>query len=417
VEAEMLRMMGASDAWRREAKEAELTAKKEESDARAKARAEAAARQAEARAKEKAEADEKRREARRREAEARAEAKAEEEARREEAQNAKRQDAEARAKEKAEADEKRREARREEAEARGKTRAEEEARREEARKAKRQETEERAKAKAEETERRKAAREADQEARAHAQAAANVAPGTGAQATEEGEEVDDTPLAPLTLEELLGAAAAPGVAQHVYLVTLSALLADAASAGAATSAPSEAAPSETPEEDAAQESTEEVAPKDPGTLTREGIRDAFLDALAQPAWPRRRGRPPTRALVAEKVVVFREEHQDGRVHYHVALKLPWAAPWEPLKDALRQRAGLCSHWSDTHRKWWSAVRYGVFTTVKKPVVDAEPLVHTVDGTAPDLYEESQAPFAAAGVKRRREQLEKEAVGRFGRSEW
>ena len=47
--------------------------------------------------------------------------------------------------------------------------------------------------------------------------------------------MDDAPLTPLTLSELCGAAAPAGVRQHVYLVTLSALVnASVAAAAAAT---------------------------------------------------------------------------------------------------------------------------------------------------------------------------------------
>jgi hypothetical protein len=294
--------------------------------------------------------------------------------------------------------------------------------------------EESAKAKAEAASRRKADRQAEQEARSQAQAAAKKEREEAAAAAahpDEEVEVDDEPLPPLTLEELCGPGAAPGVAQHVYLVTLSALVVDSATEAASGSSPGEAAPAQEPEGASEPQGIAAAAEpegpdgqagarpegaKDPDALSREEVRDALLDAIGNPVWratrtPSAVGRRAVRTLSVEKLVVFREEHRDGRIHFHIAVKLAWQTPWEPLKLALRQRSGLCSHWSDSHRKWWSALRYGVFTTPKKPVVDRAPVVHTADGRALDLYEESQEPFAAAGMKRRREGLEREAAGR------
>jgi hypothetical protein len=60
--------------------------------------------------------------------------------------------------------------------------------------------------------------------------------------------------------------------------------------------------------------------------------------------------------------------------------------------------------------WWSALRYGVFTTERKMTVDPKPLVHTSDGNILHLVEESQEPFQAKTLKRRREQKEAHAAG-------
>ena len=60
-------------------------------------------------------------------------------------------------------------------------------------------------------------------------------------------------------------------------------------------------------------------------------------------------------------------------HFHVALKLTCLARFLPLTAALRQRAGLASHWSTSHTEWWSVVRCGAFTTEHKASVDLTPL--------------------------------------------
>ena len=48
------------------------------------------------------------------------------------------------------------------------------------------------------------------------------------------------------------------------------------------------------------------------------------------------------------------------------------------------------------------MRYGTFTTERKPVVDEAPLAWTLDGEPLDLYAESQEPWNATLAKRRRE---------------
>ena len=410
-EEEKARKKGEAAAEAETRKEEQRQARRREEDERARQKAEDEGKRKEGRrleeeekAREKAEADAQRIAARRQEEEERAKRKA----------AAERQEEEARAQKKAEADARKEEQRQKVAEAR----AELTRQREEARQTRKEETAARARAKEETAAARKAEREANEQARAEAQAAGKKAPGEG-EATDG--EVDDTPLHPLTIEDLCGAAAPLGASQHVYLITFSALVADAPSAadaplsagGAAVGADagdSVAATEEAPGAHEAEEASEQEAARDPATLTREEVRDAVLHAVDNPAF-RQGGRRPIRKLYAEKLVVFREEHRDGRLHYHVALKLPWQVAWEPLKGALRQHSRLCSHWAETHKKWWSALRYGVFTTPKKPVVDSAPLTYAADGRPVHLYEECQEPFSAAGTKRRREAQEVAAAGK------
>lgn len=135
-------------------------------------------------------------------------------------------------------------------------------------------------------------------------------------------------------------------------------------------------------------------------VTREQIRDAVLDAVAHPAAPLHSagGRPRTRVFSVVKLVVFLEQP----LHFHVALRLSAESRFLPLKDALRQRSGFASHWSSTHSLFWSAVRYGVMATTRKPEIDGAPLVFTQSGQPLNLFEESQEPWNASAQKRRRE---------------
>lgn len=149
--------------------------------------------------------------------------------------------------------------------------------------------------------------------------------------------------------------------------------------------------------------------RDVAALSREDISKALQDAVANPssAGPRRGGRPRTRPLAIDKMVVFKE--MPGP-HFHVALKLSCDSRWLPFKEALRLRSQLASHWSTSHTMWWSAVRYGAAATPRKQTVDDAPLAWTPDGRELNLYEESQEPFVAKAWKRRREQKELGAEG-------
>lgn len=70
-------------------------------------------------------------------------------------------------------------------------------------------------------------------------------------------------------------------------------------------------------------------------VTREQIRDAVLDAVANPAAlpGSAGGRPRSTALSAIKLVVFLEMP----LHFHVALKLSAQSRFLPLKLALREK--------------------------------------------------------------------------------
>ena len=81
------------------------------------------------------------------------------------------------------------------------------------------------------------------------------------------------------------------------------------------------------------------------------------------------------AGIIQKLVVFKENHASGEVHFHIAIKFYGRGQrFGPLKAALRQRHRLASHWSCTHTQWWSAVRYGVIPSPRKQEVDATPAV-------------------------------------------
>ena len=82
---------------------------------------------------------------------------------------------------------------------------------------------------------------------------------------------------------------------------------------------------------------------DPSTWSWQQIKDAILDAALNPLTdPRSGGRPRQNAVEVKKMWVFRERHEDGTFHFHVALSLSENERFLPLKRSLRMRHGLAT---------------------------------------------------------------------------
>ena len=118
--------------------------------------------------------------------------------------------------------------------------------------------------------------------------------------------------------------------------------------------------------------------------------------------------------------IFREKHQGGHVHYHVAVKADRCFMFVPLKRKLLQQYGLASHWSCSHDGYATCVAYGHMPSLKKPLadLDPQPLLWAPEGFShPVLAEACVPPVTAVAVKayreqRRREQAEKGKVEKF-----
>ena len=145
------------------------------------------------------------------------------------------------------------------------------------------------------------------------------------------------------------------VAQRVYLLSVVRALASAAADGSAF--------------------------QDLNTLEREAIGRAVLDALDNPvpigqhSAGRRRQDEQNGSLVA-LLVVFKEFHADGDVHFHVALKLVRPFRFQRAKRTLQERHRLPCHFSCSHSLMWSTIRYGYMATPAKPDVDETPWIWT-----------------------------------------
>ena len=159
--------------------------------------------------------------------------------------------------------------------------------------------------------------------------------------------------------------------------------------------------------------------KDLETLTRKDVALAVVQAFNAPlptgsigGRPRKNPDEPNVLLV----VVYKELHKDGDVHFHVAVKLRANMRFKSAKRALQERDCLPSHFSCSHSRLWSSIRYGYIATPAKPDVDEEPWAWTPDWAGPaseaqsvDLFELSQEPFRADSWRKRREQHDKDAL--------
>ena len=135
---------------------------------------------------------------------------------------------------------------------------------------------------------------------------------------------------------------------------------------------------------------------DTATLTRDGLGQAVLKSFDEAVGGE--GRPRTREeSVVRKLAVFRETHEDNTPHFHVAIALVNPRAWGPAKRILRERDGIPSHWSCSHTQFWSALRYGVMPSLKKPTVDDSPWAWTKAGAGLSLRRAPSLPWDFAFV--------------------
>ena len=153
----------------------------------------------------------------------------------------------------------------------------------------------------------------------------------------------------------------------------------------------------------------------PGTMSREAIRDAVLDACAHPVAADRGNRARVQPVAARYLCVFREYHKaavDGSVftHVHIGVLAFKDFMFMPMKRALLQRHGLAANFSCSHTGYHSVVGYCVLPTRNKPqaALDPKPLVWAAKGEHPDLFDAAQEPTTVAALQRRMERRSKAA---------
>jgi hypothetical protein len=148
---------------------------------------------------------------------------------------------------------------------------------------------------------------------------------------------------------------------------------------------------------------------DVNTLQRQDVLEMVKKAFDEPlASPGRAGRPVTRQYsIVKRVIVFKEDHEDGDTHFHIAVLLKQPRSFTVAKRTLRERDHLPSHWSCSHTQMWSAVRYGAVPSLTKPDVDSSPATYSDDGSEVDVFAEAQRPWNADVWKFRHEDVEKQ----------
>ena len=165
--------------------------------------------------------------------------------------------------------------------------------------------------------------------------------------------------------------------------------------------------------------------RSPGTLSREGVRDAVLDAFANPVYEdagNRAAHNGGQQASVQRLVVFAEYHKPDdagavHLHYHVAVQCACSVRFLPLKRSLRARHNLASHWSCSHVGYWSAVRYCAMPSPAKPAdaLDPCPLAWKSDGEHEPLDECMEQPSNASAIAGRRLQARRQAA-QAGREE-
>jgi hypothetical protein len=149
--------------------------------------------------------------------------------------------------------------------------------------------------------------------------------------------------------------------------------------------------------------------KDPADISKADFQKALLDSLANPMYEKCGGRPRTRQVALDVYVGVKEGPRDAG-HHHAGLSFyKQDHRFLPFKLAMRHRHGIATHWSTTHKKRWSIIRYLHVATPRKKVVDRRPLVWTRDDRQLNLAKESEEPFQAVAWNSKREDRVSEPV--------
>ena len=162
----------------------------------------------------------------------------------------------------------------------------------------------------------------------------------------------------------------------------------------------------------------------PESFTRERLLEALHDVLANPVYNNvgNQAQGAGSGVVLLRCVVASEFHEADESgvqhrHYHVALQATETFRFLPFKRSFLARWGLASHWSSSKLGYWSAVKYLVMASPKKPLkcLDPIPLAWHKDGEHQNLVEAAQPPTNAAMLEARRNAVV-QAAAEEGREE-
>ena len=141
--------------------------------------------------------------------------------------------------------------------------------------------------------------------------------------------------------------------------------------------------------------------RDPARISKPEFHAALLDSLANPV-ACGAGRRRTTETALDTYFGVMEGPTDAG-HHHAGLRFhKQKHSFNPFKLALRQRHGIATHWSTSHREFHTIVKYLHQTSEHKPVVDRDPLVWTRDGRKLNLFDECNEPWQVKGWVANRE---------------
>ena len=154
----------------------------------------------------------------------------------------------------------------------------------------------------------------------------------------------------------------------------------------------------------------------PGSMSQREVLDKFLACCARPVYRDARSIREARSVPVRKTGVFRELHQAdptgvAQQHDHLPIVAERMFMYLPVKRALLERYGLASHWSGTHDGYWSAIRYLVMPSPRKPEasLDKGPVLWAATEPHPPVLECCNAPLTAKAIQARREAKDKNAA--------
>ena len=154
----------------------------------------------------------------------------------------------------------------------------------------------------------------------------------------------------------------------------------------------------------------------PESLSQQAVLAKFLECCRYPDYVDARSLHMGYSVGVLKAGDFRELCQPdstgvAHAHDHLPVLADRVFGFLPVKRALLKRHGLASHWSCTHDWYWSAIRYVVVPSPKKPLaaLDPAPVLWAATAPHPPLETCCHEPLTAKAIQARRRKAETKAA--------
>ena len=150
--------------------------------------------------------------------------------------------------------------------------------------------------------------------------------------------------------------------------------------------------------------------RSPDTYSRQWLRNVVLDVFAHPVYANIGNEARGTVVVLVRFALAAERHEAGadgtqHWHYHIAVHAEDSFRFLPYKRSFLERWGLATHWSTTHTGYWSALRYLVWPSPKKPWKSLDPQVQRWawqrNGEHGPVLDVAQPPTNASMLEARR----------------